>query len=75
MLSAELEERGFRTFKPRGPNRYDMTVTMLDDLPELGDNAPWMPLVRAILGADVKRLSTSCILSLPGSGGWGGVGG
>ena len=42
-------------------------VSELDDMQELGDNAPWLPLVRAILGDDIKRLSVSCILSLPGS--------
>jgi ectoine hydroxylase-related dioxygenase (phytanoyl-CoA dioxygenase family) len=44
-----------------------MIVAELDAFDVLGDSAPWMPLVKAILGDDVKRLSSSCILSLPGS--------
>jgi hypothetical protein len=31
-----------------------MMVPELDDMPTLGDDAPWLPLVRAILGGDVK---------------------
>lgn len=62
-----LTQAGFRTFKPRGVNRFDLTIPALDDFAQLCDDAPWLPLVRAILGDDIKRLSTSCVLSLPGS--------
>ena len=68
-LMDQLQDTGFRTFKPRGPKRFDIQIPALDHIEEFCDKAPWLPLVRSILGADFKRMSASCVLSLPESPG------
>jgi hypothetical protein len=49
-LEEDLAAEGFKTFKCRGPLRYDLQVPSLDHFPEFADEAPWLPLVESILG-------------------------
>jgi len=66
----DLRSGGFTTFKQREEGRYDMQVPHLDDsaaFPWFNEKAPWLPVVRQILGSDCVRLHQACILSLPGS--------
>jgi hypothetical protein len=65
-LQQELEI-GFTEFKLRAAGRYDMRVPAFDTLPCFGEAAPWLPLVKAILGDDAVRIHVGCMLSLPGS--------
>jgi len=61
---------GFTTFKLRNAGRYDILVEDFIKNPEwsfLQQQAPWMPLVREILGDDCVHLHTGCMFSLPGS--------
>jgi hypothetical protein len=37
------------------------------EFPYLNRDAPWLPLVRTILGDDCKFIHAGCMLSLPGS--------
>eukprot|EP00656_Telonema_subtile_P024194 TRINITY_DN2614_c0_g1_i2.p1 TRINITY_DN2614_c0_g1~~TRINITY_DN2614_c0_g1_i2.p1 ORF type:complete len:723 (-),score=164.00 TRINITY_DN2614_c0_g1_i2:131-2299(-) len=66
-LGQTLEDVGFSTFKLRNRGRYDFTVESLSSLDFLGEKAPWMPLVRELLGHDCVHLHTGCMLSMPGS--------
>lgn len=68
-LMDQLLDTGFRTFKPRGAKRFDIQIPALDQFEEFATKAPWLPLVRAILGPEFQRMSASCVLSLPGSPG------
>lgn len=68
-LLEDLQKRGFTHFKMRHSGRYDMALPEFD-LPEfsfLRDNAPWLPLVRGLLGADCVLAHCGVMLSLPGS--------
>jgi len=58
---------GFTEFKLRASGRYDMRVPALDAMPCFDAEAPWLPLVRRILGPDAVRIHLGCMLSLPGS--------
>ncbi len=58
---------GFTQFKLRAEGRYDMQVPELEAMPCFGAEAPWLPLVQAILGSDAKRIHLGVMLSLPGS--------
>ena len=65
-----LLEVGFTTFKLRAAGRYDLMLPELTDpslFPELTTEAPWLPLVRSLLGEDAKCIHTGCMLSFPGS--------
>eukprot|EP00656_Telonema_subtile_P024193 TRINITY_DN2614_c0_g1_i1.p1 TRINITY_DN2614_c0_g1~~TRINITY_DN2614_c0_g1_i1.p1 ORF type:complete len:150 (-),score=35.33 TRINITY_DN2614_c0_g1_i1:1008-1457(-) len=62
-LGQTLEDVGFSTFKLRNRGRYDFTVESLSSLDFLGEKAPWMPLVRELLGHDCVHLHT-------GAGSW-----
>eukprot|EP00041_Stephanoeca_diplocostata_P000669 m.16014 g.16014 ORF g.16014 m.16014 type:complete len:785 (-) comp10880_c0_seq1:1812-4166(-) len=68
-LQEELETRGFATFKLRHRGRYDMEIKDFDQpgFRFLREGAPWLPLVRAILGADCVLCNTGVMLSMPGS--------
>jgi ectoine hydroxylase-related dioxygenase (phytanoyl-CoA dioxygenase family) len=62
-----LEEQGFVEFKLRDARRYDMTINA-QHLPALvNPSAPWLSVVKKILGEGYKLLHTGCILSMPGS--------
>lgn len=41
-LSDQLVTEGFRTFKPRGKDRYDLMVPELDTAPAFTTDAPWL---------------------------------
>eukprot|EP01043_Picozoa_sp_COSAG02_P042018 COSAG02_NODE_3535_length_6595_cov_5.502771_3_plen_733_part_00 len=58
---------GFTQFKLRAEGRYDMQVPELEAMPCFGAEAPWLPLVKEILGPDAKRIHLGVMLSLPGS--------
>lgn len=68
-LYSELEH-GFDVLRERGRGRYDMEIPAFDK-PELSiltsNDAPWMPLIRTILGEEAVLIHKGCFLSLPGS--------
>lgn len=69
-LFSELAD-GFDVFRERGRGRYDMQPPAFE-LPEfsfLNDlkKAPWMPVVRKILGENVVLAHKGAFLSIPGS--------
>ena len=69
-LVRELQD-GFDLLRERGRGRYDMELPTFDT-PEfrfLTDlkKAPWMPIVREILGKDVALIHKGMFLSLPGA--------
>ena len=69
-LFPELTD-GFDVLRERGRGRYDMELPVFETplfrfLTDLQD-APWMPVVREILGEDVVLIHKGCFLSLPGS--------
>ena len=66
-LLEQLNTEGFQSLKQRGHNRYELEAPALDSFEELGEKAPWLPLIEAILGPDYTRLSMSCVINLPGS--------
>ena len=55
--------------KMRSSGRYDLQLPELRTEPFrfLFDDAPWMPLVRSLLGADCVLTHFGCMLSFPGS--------
>eukprot|EP00965_Chrysotila_dentata_P041208 1367612-Pleurochrysis_carterae.AAC.2 len=55
--------------KMRSVGRYDLQLPELrsDAFAFLFDEAPWMGLVRAALGADAQLTHCGCMLSFPGS--------
>jgi hypothetical protein len=69
-LARELQD-GFDVLRERGRRRYDMelpafeapTFSFLSDL----QKAPWMPIVREILGKDVVLIHKGMFLALPGA--------
>ena len=69
-LHRELQD-GFDLLRERGRGRYDMEIPAFDDslFSFLTDikKAPWMPLVREILGKDVVLIHKGMFLSLPGA--------
>ena len=69
-LHAELDH-GFDVLRERGRGRYDMEISEFDTMQELSiltdENAPWMPIVRTILGEGAMLIHKGCFLSLPGS--------
>jgi hypothetical protein len=58
-----LETRGFDNFKLRDRGRYDMTLDP-KELPFLA-NAPWLPIVQAILGGAAHLSHAGCMMSMP----------
>ena len=44
-----------------------MQVPALDAMPCFGERAPWLPLVKEILGSKAVKIHLGCMLSLPGS--------
>eukprot|EP00232_Nephroselmis_pyriformis_P022405 CAMPEP_0182871392 /NCGR_PEP_ID=MMETSP0034_2-20130328/11098_1 /TAXON_ID=156128 /ORGANISM="Nephroselmis pyriformis, Strain CCMP717" /LENGTH=345 /DNA_ID=CAMNT_0025003943 /DNA_START=366 /DNA_END=1400 /DNA_ORIENTATION=- len=69
-LYETLEGGGFYEVKLRGGGRYDLQVPAL----ETGafkflhsPDAPWMPVVRSILGDNARRIHQGAFISLPGS--------
>ncbi|KNC52953.1 uncharacterized protein AMSG_09122 [Thecamonas trahens ATCC 50062] len=61
---------GFTTFKMRAAGRFDLMLDELTDpsiFPLLTTEAPWLPLVRELLGDDAQCIHTGCMLSMPGS--------
>ena len=70
-LHRELED-GFDVLRERGRGRYDMELPAFDNSEIFGfltdlQKAPWMPVVRAILGDDVVLIHKGCFLSMPGA--------
>jgi hypothetical protein len=69
-LTRELVD-GFDVLRERGRGRYDMELPAFDkeDFHFLTDirKAPWMPIVRQVLGEDVVLVHKGCFLSLPGA--------
>jgi len=69
-LHQDFTDVGFTTFKLRNAGRYDLMIQDFITDPAfsfLQSDAPWMPLVREILGDDCVHLHTGCMFSLPGS--------
>jgi hypothetical protein len=69
-LHRELED-GFDLFRERGRGRYDMELPVLEEprfmfLTDI-KKAPWMPIVREILGKDVMLIHKGMFLSMPGA--------
>jgi hypothetical protein len=69
-LTRELQD-GFDLFRERGRGRYDMELPVFDE-PQFSflthlKNAPWMPIVREILGKDVVLIHKGMFLSMPGA--------
>jgi len=65
-----LESVGFDSFKMRGPSRYDLTIPefVTADFSFLtGEDAPWLPFVRSVLGDDADLAHVGTMLSMPGS--------
>lgn len=63
-------ETGFVSFKLRSAGRYDLQLGALTDethFPWLTSKAPWLPLVRLILGEDCVCIHSGCMYSFPGS--------
>ena len=60
---------GFDVLRERGRGRYDMELPAFDtkEYDFLNDinKAPWMPIVRKVLGDDVVLIHKGCFLSLP----------
>jgi Phytanoyl-CoA dioxygenase (PhyH) len=69
-LTLELQD-GFDLLRERGKGRWDMSIPELDsaDYWFLNDTkkAPWMPIVKEILGKDVVLIHKGMFLSMPGS--------
>ncbi len=69
-LTRELED-GFDVLRERGRGRYDMELPIFDtsafDFLNDLQKAPWMPVVREILGEDVVLIHKGVFLSLPGA--------
>ena len=69
-LSRELQD-GFDVLRERGRGRFDMELPAFDS-PGFNfltclKKAPWMPIVRKILGEDVVLIHKGCFLSMPGA--------
>lgn len=69
-LHRELED-GFDVLRERGHGRYDMELPAFEtesfDFLTSLTRAPWMPVVREILGEDVVLIHKGCFLSMPGA--------
>lgn len=69
-LTRELVD-GFDLLRERGRGRYDMTIPAFDtkNFNFLNDikKAPWMPIVKQVLGKDVVLIHKGCFLSNPGA--------
>ena len=68
-LQEKLQDVGFMEIKMRSAGRYDLQLPELsgDAFAFLLHHAPWMPLVKAALGADSELVHFGCMLSFPGS--------
>lgn len=69
-LHRELQD-GFDVLRERGHGRYDMELPAFDtevfNFLTDTEKAPWMPVVREILGDDAVLIHKGCFLSLPGA--------
>jgi hypothetical protein len=69
-LERELQD-GFDLLRERGKRRYDMELPVFDNpaFRFLSDvkKAPWMPIVREILGKDIALIHKGMFMSLPGA--------
>jgi hypothetical protein len=70
-LHRELQD-GFDVFRERGHGRYDMELPAFENPKAFGflndtKKAPWMPVVKAILGDDAILIHKGCFLSMPGA--------
>jgi len=69
-LVSELQD-GFDLLRERGRGRFDMELPVFDSPPFsfLNDTktAPWMPVVREILGKDAVLIHKGMFLSMPGA--------
>ena len=65
----DLEKIGFTNFKLRHKGRYDLQIDAFkgEAFDYLRESAPWLPLVRAILGEGCVLGHSGVMLSLPGS--------
>lgn len=67
-LVRELAD-GFDVFRERGRGRFDMELPAFDtgEFDFLNDlkKAPWMPIVKTILGDDIVLIHKGCFLSMP----------
>mmetsp|Transcript_9665 Transcript_9665/g.23789 ORF Transcript_9665/g.23789 Transcript_9665/m.23789 type:complete len:439 (-) Transcript_9665:114-1430(-) len=68
-LEQELIDVGFTTFKTRSRDRYDLRIPefMTSKFSFLNTKAKWVPLVKQILGNDIKIVHSGVMISLPGS--------
>eukprot|EP00050_Salpingoeca_kvevrii_P000042 m.140621 g.140621 ORF g.140621 m.140621 type:complete len:519 (+) comp10015_c0_seq6:3-1559(+) len=68
-LQEDLMKRGFSSFKLRHNGRYDMEIKQFDTpaFRYLRGDAPWLPLVKAILGENAVLGNAGVMLSLAGS--------
>ncbi|GAX25376.1 hypothetical protein FisN_5Lh473 [Fistulifera solaris] len=69
-LARELQG-GFDLFRERGRGRFDMELPQFDN-PEFGfltdlKKAPWMPVVKEILGKEVCLIHKGIFLAMPGA--------
>mmetsp|Transcript_1085 Transcript_1085/g.2984 ORF Transcript_1085/g.2984 Transcript_1085/m.2984 type:complete len:876 (-) Transcript_1085:93-2720(-) len=69
-LHRELQD-GFDVLRERGRGRFDMELPAFDE-PEFSfltdlKKAPWMPVVRSILGKDVVLIHKGIFLAFPGA--------
>ena len=62
-------ERGFYEIKMRNAGRYDLQLPQFKEarFNYLTTDAPWLPFIRAALGADAIVTHFGCMLSFPGS--------
>ena len=68
-LQEKLQDVGFYEIKMRSAGRYDLQLPELSSpaFSFLTTDAPWMPLVHALLGSDAVLTHFGCMLSFPGS--------
>ena len=68
-LQEKLSDVGFFEIKMRSAGRYDLQLPELSSpsFSFLTSDAPWMPLVHALLGSDAVLTHFGCMLSFPGS--------
>jgi ectoine hydroxylase-related dioxygenase (phytanoyl-CoA dioxygenase family) len=70
-LEDRLASGGFATFKARDRGRFDMVVPAFLEAPHFaylrGENAPWLALVRSLIGVDATLAHAGVIVALPDS--------
>lgn len=62
-------EVGFTTFKTRQKGRYDMVIEefQTDEYSFLHKDAPWLKVIKSLLGDDCQATHMGCMFSRPGS--------